>query len=94
MHIATTWKHYNGSVHCLLLIIIQVTLIVSSRMRDLFDYLPLSNRDAAPKREYEDPVDRQDEALDTIVPSNPNIAYDMREVINRVSGLHECPLGY
>ena len=58
------------------------------RMRDLFDYLPLSNRDAAPIREYEDPVDRQDEALDTLVPSNPNIAYDMREVINRVNGLY------
>ncbi|CDS11950.1 hypothetical protein LRAMOSA04146 [Lichtheimia ramosa] len=58
------------------------------RMRDLFDYLPLSNRDAAPKREYEDPVDRQDEALDTIVPSNPNIAYDMREVINRIADRH------
>lgn len=57
-------------------------------MRDLFDYLPLSNRDPAPVREYEDPVDRQDEALDTLVPSNPNIAYDMREVINRVSVLY------
>ncbi|KAI9318677.1 carboxyl transferase [Dichotomocladium elegans] len=58
------------------------------RMRDFFDYLPLSNREKPPVRAFEDPVDRQDEALDTLVPSNPNRAYDMREVIHRIADRH------
>ncbi|KAI8141924.1 carboxyl transferase [Fennellomyces sp. T-0311] len=58
------------------------------RMRDLVDYLPLSNREQAPVRPSEDPVDRDDEALDTIVPINSNMAYDMREVIQRVVDRH------
>ena len=59
------------------------------RVRDLVDYLPLSNRENAPKRSFEDPVDRQDEALDTIIPSNSNAAYDMHEVVQRVSTTHK-----
>ncbi|KAI9251012.1 carboxyl transferase [Phascolomyces articulosus] len=58
------------------------------RVRDLMDYLPLSNREQPPKRPYEDPIDRQDEALDAIVPSNSSMAYDMREVIQRVVDRH------
>ncbi|KAI9495582.1 carboxyl transferase [Zychaea mexicana] len=58
------------------------------RVRDLVDYLPLSNREQAPVRLFGDPVDRQDEALDTIVPANSNMAYDMREVIQRVMDQH------
>lgn len=53
-------------------------------MRDLFDYLPLSNRDQPPFKATEDPFDRQDEALDTVVPMDSSMAYDMREVVERV----------
>lgn len=54
-------------------------------MRDFLPYLPLSNRDSVPQQICDDPVDRQDEALDTIIPTSSNIAYDMKEVIGRVS---------
>lgn len=54
-------------------------------VRDLFPYLPLSNRDSVPHHVCDDPIDRQDEALDTIIPTSSNIAYDMKEVIGRVN---------
>ncbi|KAL0084710.1 carboxyl transferase [Phycomyces blakesleeanus] len=58
------------------------------RMRDFFDYLPLSNRDQVPVRVCEDPLDREDAALDTIVPTHSNVAYDMQEVISRILDKH------
>jgi propionyl-CoA carboxylase beta chain len=54
-------------------------------VRDFLPYLPLSNKDHAPIQPCDDPIDRQDAALDTIVPATSNIAYDMKEVIARVS---------
>ncbi|KAI7864982.1 carboxyl transferase [Spinellus fusiger] len=58
------------------------------RMRDLFDYLPLSNRDQAPTRTCLDPIDRKDSALDTLVPIHSSTAYDMQQVITRVIDKH------
>ncbi len=52
--------------------------------RRLFDFLPLSNRSGAPYRPSSDPADRLDMALTTLVPDNPNKAYDMRELVERV----------
>ena len=45
----------------------------------LYNYLPLNNREKAPVRKSGDPADRQDFSLDTLVPDNPNKAYDMKE---------------
>ena len=53
-------------------------------VRDLFRYIPQNNTEPAPRRETEDPVDRADEALLDVVPSNPNKPYDMKDVIGRV----------
>ena len=50
-------------------------------VRRFFDFLPLSNRDKVPVRPTEDPGDRLDRSLDTLVPSNPNKPYDMMELI-------------
>jgi len=55
-----------------------------SRLRELFDFLPLSNREKAPTREITDAPDREDEVLDFIIPSDPNMPYDMKEVITRI----------
>jgi propionyl-CoA carboxylase beta chain len=52
--------------------------------RRLFNFLPLSNREESPKRETEDPADRVDLSLNTLIPENPNKPYDMMELINRV----------
>jgi propionyl-CoA carboxylase beta chain len=58
------------------------------RVRNFFPYLPLSNRDTIPQQICDDPIDRQDEALNTIIPTNSHIAYDMKEVIGRVVDTH------
>ncbi len=52
--------------------------------RRLFNFLPLSNREEAPQRFTEDPADRLDLELNTLVPDNPNKPYDMMELISRV----------
>lgn len=52
--------------------------------RELFDFLPLSNRDEAPKRPTEDSVDRADPTLDVIIPSDPNVPYDMATVVKKI----------
>jgi len=53
-------------------------------LRRFIDFLPASNRDRPPPRPTEDPVDRREHALDTLVPPNPNKPYDMKELIVKV----------
>jgi propionyl-CoA carboxylase beta chain len=52
-------------------------------MRRFFNYLPLSNRETAPHRPSTSISERLDYSLDTLVPSNPNKAYDMMELIHK-----------
>jgi propionyl-CoA carboxylase beta chain len=51
--------------------------------RDLIDYLPLSNREELPERPTADPFDRIENSLDTLIPANPNMPYDMHELIRK-----------
>jgi propionyl-CoA carboxylase beta chain len=51
--------------------------------RDLIDYLPLSNREDLPERPTADPFDRIESSLDTLIPANPNMPYDMHELIKK-----------
>lgn len=53
-------------------------------LRRFIDFLPLSNREKPPVRPTEDPGDRLDRSLDTLVPPNPNKPYDMKELITKV----------
>jgi propionyl-CoA carboxylase beta chain len=53
-------------------------------IRDLLSYIPSNNVDDPPFRATGDPPDRQDEALDFIVPENPNKPYDMRAIIAHI----------
>ncbi len=55
-----------------------------SEVRRFFDFLPASNREPPPTRPTEDPADRRDGALDTLVPGSPNKPYDMKELIEKV----------
>ncbi len=55
-----------------------------SEIRRLFSYVPGNNLDSPPFRRTDDPLDRKDEELLTIVPDNPNKPYDMHQVIQRV----------
>ena len=52
--------------------------------RYLLSFLPQNNLDSPPYAPPSDPVDREDPALDTIVPDSPNKPYDMKSVIERV----------
>jgi acetyl-CoA carboxylase carboxyltransferase component len=54
------------------------------QIRKLLSYLPQNNMEDPPFVPGDDPPDRSDEELDTLVPENPNKPYDMKEVIRRV----------
>ncbi len=51
--------------------------------RDFFDFLPLSNRHDVPARPTDDPWDRLDESLDTLIPDSAAKPYDMHELIRK-----------
>jgi len=53
-------------------------------LRELLSYLPSNNLDGPPIVPTQDPPDRRDEALKTIVPENPNKPYDVKEVVRAV----------
>jgi propionyl-CoA carboxylase beta chain len=52
--------------------------------RRFMGFLPASNREAPPTRPTSDSADRMEEALDSLIPANPNHPYDMTEVITKV----------
>jgi propionyl-CoA carboxylase beta chain len=53
--------------------------------RRLFNYLPASNRQQPPVWPTDDPADREDPSLDTLIPDNPNKAYDIKELVRKVA---------
>jgi propionyl-CoA carboxylase beta chain len=53
-------------------------------IRELLSYIPSNNLDDPPFRANDDPADRQDEILDSVVPENPNKPYDIRDIITHV----------
>jgi propionyl-CoA carboxylase beta chain len=52
--------------------------------RYLLSFLPQNNLESPPWAAPSDPVDREDPALDELVPDSPNKPYDMKQVIGRV----------
>ena len=55
-----------------------------AKIRELLSYLPSNNMEDAPSVEPTDDPDRQDESLNTVVPDNPNMPYDMKDVIRSI----------
>ena len=53
-------------------------------LRRFINYLPLNNKEKPPHRATNDPADRLDHSLDTLVPDNPNLPYDMKEMIVKI----------
>jgi propionyl-CoA carboxylase beta chain len=53
-------------------------------IRELVSYLPSNNVDSAPEHPSSDPIDRADAALDTLVPAESQMPYDMKDIIHRV----------
>src|SRR3954454_2699122 len=54
-------------------------------IRDLLSFMPSNNLDDPPRARTEDSPDREDAALDTIVPASPNQPYDMLDVIHLIA---------
>jgi acetyl-CoA carboxylase carboxyltransferase component len=54
------------------------------KIKSLLTYLPSNNLSELPVTKPTDDRFRMDEALDTIVPDNPNKPYDIRDIVSRV----------
>jgi propionyl-CoA carboxylase beta chain len=64
---------FENDVECLL------------QMRRLIDFLPANNEAGVPDWPTEDPPDREEPSLDTLIPDNPNKPYDIKELILKVA---------
>ena len=54
-------------------------------VRELLGFMPSNNLDEPPRRPTDDPLDREDAALDTLVPASPNQPYDMHDLIRSIA---------
>lgn len=55
------------------------------QLRRFFDFLPLSNKEAAPIRQCDDPWDRMVHSLDTVIPLESTTPYNMTDVVLEVT---------
>ena len=53
-------------------------------IRELLSFLPQNNMDEAKKQPCTDETNREDASLDTIVPVDPNVPYDMKDIIKSI----------
>ncbi len=53
-------------------------------IRELLSYLPSNNLEEAPTTVCNDPFDRLEDRLNSLIPDNPNLPYDMMEVITAI----------
>jgi propionyl-CoA carboxylase beta chain len=53
-------------------------------IRELLSFLPSNNVDDSPRRATSDPIDRRDEALNTLVPDDPQKPYDIKDAIHSI----------
>ena len=53
-------------------------------VRELLSFIPSNNMEDPPRRPTSDPWDRADESLNTMVPSESNIPYDIKDIIHTV----------
>ena len=55
------------------------------QVRRFLDFLPANNRDGVPEWPTEDPAERLDLSLDTLVPDSASSPYDMKELIAKIA---------
>src|SRR6202008_766725 len=53
-------------------------------IRELLSFLPSNNVDDPPRRAASNPVDRRDEALNPLVPDDPQKPYDIKDAIHSI----------
>lgn len=54
------------------------------QLRRFYDFLPMNNREKPPVWPTSDPFDREEPSLDTLIPSDPQKPYDIKELIGKV----------
>jgi propionyl-CoA carboxylase beta subunit len=54
-------------------------------LRELLGYLPSNNLEDPPLRPTEDPPDREEAVLDTLIPAEPNKPYDIKRLVEAVA---------
>jgi len=55
-----------------------------NRVRDILGYLPQNSRERAPDTACTDDPERMDPSLNELVPTNPRLPYDMKDLIRKV----------
>lgn len=63
----------------------QNDIVALAEVRRLIDFLPLNFREKPPIRQVYDSPDRIEDSLDTLVPDNPNLPYDIKEAICKIA---------
>lgn len=53
-------------------------------IRELIGYIPSNNFEEAPYVPTNDPIDRLEDSLNTVIPENPNAPYDVKDIINTI----------
>ena len=53
-------------------------------IKTLLSYIPSNNMELAPRKKCDDPIDRLEDSLNTLIPENPNAPYDVKEVIHAI----------
>ena len=54
-------------------------------IRELLSFVPSNNVEDPPRRRTNDPANRADEALDTLVPADPMVPYDIKDAITAIA---------
>jgi propionyl-CoA carboxylase beta chain len=55
-----------------------------SMVRELLSFIPSNNLEDPPRKACTDPIDRVDDKLDSLIPDQSNMPYDMKDVIHTV----------
>ena len=58
-------------------------------IRKLMSYIPQNNLEEAPLTPTSDPIDRLDDELNNIIPENPQIPYDVKDIIYTIADDNE-----
>ncbi|MFY9153941.1 MAG: acyl-CoA carboxylase subunit beta [Prolixibacteraceae bacterium] len=53
-------------------------------IRKMLSYMPQNNLEDAPLADCEDPIDRLEDSLNSVIPDNPNKPYDVKDVIHSI----------
>jgi propionyl-CoA carboxylase beta chain len=59
------------------------------RVKEILGYLPQNYRERSPRQECSDDPKRREKTLNAIIPTNPKLPYDMKEIILSVLDDHE-----